>query len=86
MELGKIIYLAIDNSRSRARRRIALLPQSFYIGYDVDDWCAFGPPTECAGFIRGFLDAGITTVMLCLVPPEVEHLELLHREVLPLLK
>jgi len=52
----------------------------------VDSWCAFGPPTECAAFIRGFLDAGITTVMLCLAPPDVEHLERLHQEVLPLLK
>jgi len=86
LELGKIIYLAIDNDRVRARRRVAPLLQSYYHGYNVDDWCAFGPPTECAAFIRGFLDAGITTVMLCLVPTDVEHLEQLHREVVPLLK
>ena len=85
LELGKIIYLAIDNARVRARRRLAPLLQTFYHGYNVDDWCAFGPPTECAAFIQGFLVAGITTVMLCLVPPDVEHLERLHREVLPLL-
>lgn len=86
LELGKIIYLAIDNNRGRARNRIAPLLQSFYSGYDVDSWSAFGPPTECAAFIRGFLDAGITTLMLSLVPSDVEHLERLHREVLPLLK
>ncbi|MCH8988943.1 MAG: LLM class flavin-dependent oxidoreductase [Chloroflexi bacterium] len=86
LELGKIIYLAIDNNRGRARRRIAPLLQSFYGGYNVDSWCAFGPPAECAAFIRGFLVAGITTVMLCLVPPDVEHLERLHREVVPLLR
>ena len=86
LELGKIIYLAIDNNRGRARRRIAPLLQSFYGGYNVDSWCAFGPSAECAAFISGFLDAGITTVMLCLVPPDVEHLERLHREVVPLLR
>ena len=86
LELGKIIYLAIDNNKGRARRRIAPLLQSFYHGYDVDNWCAFGPPDECAAFIRRFLDAGITTVMLCLTPPDVEHLERLHNEVAPLLR
>jgi len=90
LELGKIIYLSIDNSRfrakARARERIAPLLQSFYGGYDVDNWCAFGKPAECAAFIQGFLDAGITTVMLCLVPADVEHLERLHHEVLPLLR
>ena len=84
-ELGKIIYLSIDNNRFRPRERIAPL-QSFYHDYDVDSWCACGRPAECAAFIQSFLDVGINTVMLCLVPADVEHLELLHREVLPLLK
>ena len=86
LELGKIIYLSIDDNRGRARKRIAPLLQAFHGGYNVDSWCAFGRPAECAAFIRGFLDAGITTVMLCLAPPDVEHLERLHREVIPLLK
>jgi alkanesulfonate monooxygenase SsuD/methylene tetrahydromethanopterin reductase-like flavin-dependent oxidoreductase (luciferase family) len=90
LELDKIIYLSIDGSRfrakARARERIAPLLQSFHDGYDVDNWCAFGKPAECAAFIQGFLDTGITTVMLCLVPTDVEHLERLHHEVLPLLK
>ena len=84
--LGKIIYLSIDNDRGQARGRLAPLLQTFYHGYDVDSSCAFGKPDECAAFIRGFLVAGITTVMLCLVPPDVEHLERLHREVVPLLR
>lgn len=86
LDLGKVIYLSIDNDKGRARNRIAPLLQSFYGGYNVDSWCAFGTPAECAAFIRGFLDAGITTLVLCLVPPDVEHLELLHREVVPLLR
>ena len=87
MELAKIIYLSIDDNRARARERIAPFLGGFYLGrYDVDRWCAFGPPAECANFIRDFLDAGFTTVMLCLVRPNVEQLERLHREVVPLLK
>ena len=87
LELGKVIYLSIDNGRALARQRIAPLLEGFYRGrYNVDQWCAFGPPVECAAFIRRLLDTGLTTVMLCMVPTDVEQLERLHREVVPLLK
>ena len=86
LELGKIIYVAIDKNRGRARQRLARFLESFYSGYNVESWCAIGDPAECAAFIQSFLDVGINSVMLCLVPPDVEHLELLHREVVPLLK
>ena len=36
--------------------------------------------------VKSFLDIGITTVMLCMARPDVEQLERLHREVVPLLK
>ena len=85
LELVKVIYLSIDNDKTRARERIAPLLEASG-RYNVDRWCAFGPPAECAAFIRGFLDVGITTVMLCMAPPDVGQLERLHREVLPLLK
>jgi alkanesulfonate monooxygenase SsuD/methylene tetrahydromethanopterin reductase-like flavin-dependent oxidoreductase (luciferase family) len=86
IELGKIIYPSIDDNSLLAKNQIAPLLQSFYTGYNVDSWCAFGNPAECASFIQGFLDRGITTLMLCLVPANVEHLERLHKEVLPLLR
>ena len=85
LELAKVIYLSIDDDRARARRRIGPLLETYYHGYNVDSWCAFGPPPECAAFIKGFLDIGITTVMLCPVRPDLEQLERLHREVVPLL-
>ncbi|MCH8832330.1 MAG: LLM class flavin-dependent oxidoreductase, partial [Chloroflexi bacterium] len=87
MELGKIIYLSIEDNRAEARNRISPFLEVFYHGsYNVDRWCAFGPPAECAAFIRRFLDIGITTVMLCLVLPDVQQLERLRNEVVPLLK
>ncbi|MDE0823292.1 MAG: hypothetical protein OSB07_04890 [Dehalococcoidia bacterium] len=58
IELGKIIYLSIDDNCRRAKNQIAPLLQSFYTGYNVDSWCAFGNPAECAAFIQGFLDGG----------------------------
>ena len=86
LELIKIIYLSIDNDRDRAREPMAQYLGGFYRGhYNVDRWCAFGPPGECAAFIRRFLEAGFTTVMLCMARPDVEQLERLHREVVPLL-
>ncbi len=87
LELVKVINLSIDNDRARAREPMATYLGGFYRGrYDVDRWCAFGPPAECAAFIRRFLDIGITTVMLCMARPDVGQLERLHREVVPLLK
>ena len=87
IELGKIIYLSIGDNRAEARNRIAPFLEVFYRGsYNVDSWCAFGPPAECAAFIRRFLDIGITTLMLCLVLPDVQQLERLRNEVVPLLK
>ncbi len=87
LEMGKVIYLSINNRRARARQLLAPLLGGFYHGhYDVDRWCAFGPPAECAAFIRGFLDIGINTILLCMTTPDVQQLERLHREVVPLLK
>ncbi len=84
LELVKVIYLSIDNDKTRARERIApLLKVSGR--YNADRWCAFGPPGECAAFIRRILEAGFTTVMLCMARPDVGQLERLHREVVPLL-
>ena len=71
LELGKTIYISVDDSRFRAKNRIAPILQSFYSGYNVDSWCAFGNPAECAALIQGFLDVGITTLMPCLVPADV---------------
>ena len=80
LDLLKAIYLSIDDNKAKARERIGPFLKGFYRGrYDVDSWCAFGPPADCAAFIKRFLDSGFTTMMLCLVPPDAEHLERSHR-------
>ena len=86
-ELRQSCDPAMTGSLRFLQERIAPLLAGFYRGrYDVDRCCAFGPPAEWAAFIRRFLDAGITTVMLCMARPDVEQLDRLHREVEPLLK
>jgi alkanesulfonate monooxygenase SsuD/methylene tetrahydromethanopterin reductase-like flavin-dependent oxidoreductase (luciferase family) len=92
LELAKMIYIAVDDDRDRARANFSPYLPSHYGRYDVDRrydldrWCAFGPPGDCAAFIRSFLDIGIKTVLLCPTRPDVAELERLHREVVPLLR
>ncbi|MBI4198720.1 MAG: LLM class flavin-dependent oxidoreductase [Chloroflexi bacterium] len=86
LEIGKLLYLAIDDDPARARKRIASSMQDYYgAGFDVDRLCPFGPPEVCARSIQPYLDAGVTTLMLGLAWPSVRELERLHHEVLPLL-
>ena len=84
--LGKIIYMAIDESRERAKERLAP-PLTGYYGpqYDVDALCAMGTPQECAAYIKAYTDVGVNLLLLGFPWPDVAQLERLHREVLPLL-
>lgn len=85
-EIGKLLYLAVDDDPAVARERIASSMHSYYgAGFDVDRNCPFGPPEVCAQGIQPYLDAGVTTLMLGLARPDVRELERLHHEVLPLL-
>ena len=86
LEIGKLLYMAIDDDAEKAREHVASA-MHFYYGtrFDVDSFCAFGPPKACARSIQPYLDAGVTTLMLGFARPDVRELERLHREVLPLL-
>ncbi len=48
LELEKVIYLAIDDDKAQARRRLAILQQFYGRGYIVYNCCAYGPPADCA--------------------------------------
>ncbi len=85
-EIGKLLYLAVDDDLVKARERIASSMHPYYgAGFDVDRNCLFGPPEVCARGIQEYMDAGVTTLMLGLARPDVGELERLHHEVLPLL-
>ena len=86
LELEKVIYLAIDDDKAQARRRLAILQQFYGRGYIVYNCCAYGPPADCAAFIRRILESGMKRVQVCLMSPDVAELERLHREVVPLLE
>ena len=85
-EIGKLLYLAVDDDPAKARERIASSMHPYYgAGFDVDRNCPFGPTEVCARGIQSYLDAGVTTLMLGLARPDVGELERLHNEVLSLL-
>ena len=86
LELEKVIYLAIDDDKAQARRRLTILQQYYSRGYIVNYCCAYGPPADCAAFIRRTLESGIKRVLVCLMSPDVAELERLRREVIPLLE
>ena len=87
LEIGKLIYTAVDATSERARTRLEGPLKAYYGSqYDVDKLCAFGSPQDCASAIQPYLDAGATTILFGLTSPDVNELELMKREVLPLLR
>ena len=85
-QLEKIVYLAIDDDKVKAWHRLSVLQRFYGRGYRVNGWCAYGPPADCAAFIRRTLESGIKRVLVCLMSPDVAELERLRREVIPLLE
>ena len=86
MDMGKIIYTCIDDDKAAARERMAW-PLTQYYGpqFDIDGQCAFGPPAECAEYIRPYVEAGVNMPLVGLPWPDVNQLQRLHEEVVPLL-
>ena len=86
LELGKLIYIAIDDNKDRAKARLEPWLHAYYgPQYDVNRFCAMGTPQECAAYVTSYIDAGVTMPVLGLSGPDVAELERLHGEVLPLL-
>lgn len=87
LEIGKLLYIAIDEDRFVAKERVGDSMKNYYGDwFDVDKFCAFGSPKTCADILQQYLDAGVTTLMIGLSHPDLKELELLHNEVLPLLR
>ncbi|MBI4199244.1 MAG: LLM class flavin-dependent oxidoreductase [Chloroflexi bacterium] len=87
LDLGKLLYVAVDDTVAKARRRLAPYVQGYYgEQYDVDGRCAFGPPEACAQKLLPFVAAGVKTFILGLSWPSVRELERLQRDVVPLLR
>jgi probable F420-dependent oxidoreductase len=82
--ISKRVYLAVDNDRDRAERRLrewfAARYRSADMGSKVSIW---GSKDQCIEALRALVRAGAQHLMLNPVFDEMEHLELLAREVVP---
>jgi probable F420-dependent oxidoreductase len=82
--ISKRVYLAVDEDRERARRRLVEWFGGFYrdasLAERVSVW---GPPDECAARLREVVAAGAGLLILNPVFDEREQLERLANEVIP---
>lgn len=82
--ISKRVYIAVDNDRGRAERR---LQQWFGARYKNADMAArvsiYGSRQECVDRLGELVRAGARHLMLDPVFDQMEHLELLAREVIP---
>jgi probable F420-dependent oxidoreductase len=74
--VGKRVYIAIDDDRQRAAKRLAEWFGAFYGRPQMaDEVSVWGSPDECVERLREVVAAGARLVMLNPVFDEMEHLE-----------
>ena len=87
LDSGRLAYVYVDQDREKCRQALVEFTHAYYgPQYDVDNNCVFGPAEECAAKIQGFIDAGAKTMILGPTWPDVDQIERIAREVVPLLK
>jgi alkanesulfonate monooxygenase SsuD/methylene tetrahydromethanopterin reductase-like flavin-dependent oxidoreductase (luciferase family) len=82
--IAKRVYLAVDNDKARAERRLrewfAVRYKNAELGSRVSVW---GGLEECTEKIREIVRAGAKQIVFNPVFDEMEHLELCAREIMP---
>ncbi|MGH7277038.1 MAG: LLM class flavin-dependent oxidoreductase [Candidatus Rokuibacteriota bacterium] len=82
--LGKRVYIAVDEDRARAGRRLAEWFGAFYgkpeLAAEVSVW---GGPQECVDRLAEIVAAGVGFLMLNPVFDEMEHLEQFASRIAP---
>lgn len=82
--VSKRVYVAIDNDRTRAERRLRAWFGLRYRSADMGSRCGiWGSAAECTEKLRELVDAGAQHLLLNPMFDDMEHLELLAREVMP---
>lgn len=84
---GRLIYVAVDEDRDRARERLRTFLHGYYgPTFDIDQHAIFGPPEEVAGRLQEQVDAGITHLMLGVPTLDLAHLRRMAERVAPALR
>ena len=84
LPLGKRVYIAVDEDRARAGRRLAEWFGAFYGKPELaTEVCVWGGPEECVDRLGEIVAAGVGFLMLNPVFGEMEHLELFASRIAP---
>ena len=89
---GLLLFVHVASTHEAARRRIVDdLTVRYNQPFDplVDRYCAFGTPADCAAGIRGFVEAGVSTLVLkftCTPAEQLDQQAAFAEMVLPLLR
>jgi len=79
---GRLVYVAVDDDRSRARNALRGFLHGYYGSrFDVDQSAIFGPPGEVAARLAEHVKAGITQLMLGVPTLDTGHLQRVAAEV-----
>ncbi len=82
--ISKRVYLAIDNDRDRAERRLREWFQGFYGNADLAPKVAiFGSGQECLDRLSELVEGGAQHLMLNPVFDELEQMEILAEDIVP---
>jgi len=81
---SKRVYLAVDNDRNRAERRLREWCGVRYRSADMGSQCGvWGSTAECTEKLAAIVRAGAQHLLLNPMFDDMEHLELLAQEVMP---
>jgi alkanesulfonate monooxygenase SsuD/methylene tetrahydromethanopterin reductase-like flavin-dependent oxidoreductase (luciferase family) len=81
---GRLVYVAVDDDRSRARDALRGFLHGYYGSrFDVDESAIFGSPGEVAARLAEHVKAGITRLMLGVPTLDIGHLQRVAAEVAP---
>ena len=82
--ISKRVYLAVDNDRNRAERRLREWFGIRYRSADMGSQCGvWGSAAECTEKLAAIVRAGAQHLLLNPMFDDMEHLELLAQEVMP---
>jgi alkanesulfonate monooxygenase SsuD/methylene tetrahydromethanopterin reductase-like flavin-dependent oxidoreductase (luciferase family) len=84
---GRLIYVAVDDDRKRARAEMAAFLHGYYgPDLDIDKHAIMGPAAEVAARLREHIDAGISHLMLGVPSLDHDHLRRIAQDVAPVLR
>ena len=84
---GKLMYTCVGRDREECVGRIRSYCHPYYgPQFDVEGNTAYGPPDVCAARVQSYIDAGAKTMLLGPTWPDVHQLDLIARELVPLLR